>query len=82
MLHNQYGNIWSLDLQDMDTQLSELLALQAGLEGNSVVELLLLTAKGSSRSMLQVWLGSSQGWSLPIPLTNPSPHVSPPTNLR
>ncbi|KAL3137916.1 Protein argonaute-3 [Trebouxia sp. C0009 RCD-2024] len=55
---------------------------KAGLEGNSVVELLLLTAKGSSRSMLQVWLGSSQGWSLPIPLTNPSPHVSPPTNLR
>lgn len=43
-----------------------------------MVELLPLTAKGRSRSMLQVWLGSSQGGSLPIPLTNPSPQVRPP----
>lgn len=37
--------------------------------------------KRGSRSVLQVWLGSSQGWSLPVELTKPSSLVAPPPVL-
>ena len=59
--------------------------MQAGSDGQGLVELMPVTAseeqkKGSrnSRSMLRAWLGSSQGWSLPVDLANPSPQVATP----
>lgn len=58
--------------------------MQVGPEGKGLIELMPVTAedkqkKRGSRSVLQVWLGSSQGWSLPVELfTNPSSQVAHP----
>jgi len=38
------------------------------------VELVPLTT-ASGKGHLQVWLGSSQGWSLPVSLIHPNPQV-------
>ncbi len=50
------------------------LLLQEGESGSCSVELVPLTA-ASGKGHLQVWLGSSQGWSLPVSLIHPNPQV-------
>ncbi|KAL0034546.1 hypothetical protein WJX79_007807 [Trebouxia sp. C0005] len=45
-----------------------------GQGGSCSVELVPLTA-ASGKGHLQVWLGSSQGWSLPVSLIHPNPQV-------
>ncbi len=48
--------------------------LQEGESGSCNVELVPLTT-ASGKGHLQVWLGSSQGWSLPVSLIHPNPQV-------
>lgn len=50
--------------------------MQAGSDGNMPFELLPITAQALGRSKLQVWLGSAQGWSLPVSLNRTLPQVS------
>jgi hypothetical protein len=50
------------------------LLLQKGESGSCSVELVPLTT-ASGKGHLQVWLGSSQGWSLPVSLIHPNPQV-------
>ena len=50
------------------------LLLQEGESGSCSVELMPLTT-ASGKGHLQVWLGSSQGWSLPVSLIYPNPQV-------
>jgi hypothetical protein len=50
------------------------LSLQEGEGGSCSVELVpLITASGKGH--LQVWLGSSEGWSLPVSLIHANPQV-------
>ena len=57
--------------------------MQAGSNAQDLIELMPVMAeeeqrKGSSKNMLRAWLGSSQGWSLPVGLAKPSPQVATP----
>ncbi len=57
--------------------------LQEGESGSCSVELVPLTT-ASGKGQLQVWLGSSQGWSLPVSLIHADPqvHLSLCTSVR
>ena len=53
-----------------------LLLMQARPDGKMPFELLPMKVQAHSRSTLQVWLGSTQGWSLPVSFDQSLPQVS------
>lgn len=56
-------------------ELEVICTLQEGEAGHAAVPLLPVVGTTQRKSCLQVWLGSTQGWSLPVSLTTASPQV-------
>ena len=62
-------------------ELGGICILQEGEAGHAAVLLLPVVGTTQRKSCLQVWLGSTQGWSLPVSLITASPQMHLVTTL-